>query len=202
MRNAPSTRRRTAARVAGSIGVVGVAAAVAGLGTFGTFTDSTTPVDTTVKTGVLSIALSPAAAATVPALAGGWLPGDSYTRPIDLVNDGSTPYSSVSLRSVATVSSVLDTDAENGLQLEVRSCSKAWDVVGAGYACSGDVTDFYAGRVVMDEVLQGAATLTPGGVDHLLVTAFLPGTAGDGFQRASSDLSFVFTATQRDGAAR
>jgi hypothetical protein len=197
-----STRRRTTAKMLGSVGVVGAAAAVAGLATFGTFTDSTTPVVTEVDTGVLSIALFPGRAATVPAVSGGWLPGDTYTRPIDLVNDGTTAYGSVTLSSVADVSSLLDTDTEHGLQLAIQSCSQAWDVVGAGYSCAGTVTDFYSGPIVTEHALEGAASLTAGGVDHLLVTATLPETADDRFQRAESDLSFEFTAIQRGGTAR
>ena len=54
--------RRTRARIAASVVVLGAAASVAGLGTFGTFTDSTTPVVSRLDTGVLSIALTEAAA--------------------------------------------------------------------------------------------------------------------------------------------
>ncbi|MGY1624195.1 hypothetical protein ACI789_18510 [Geodermatophilus sp. SYSU D00965] len=197
-----TARRNTAKKIVGTISVVGATAAVAGLGTFGTFTDSTTPVDTSVATGVVSIALSPAREATVPVVSGGWVPSDTYARPMDLVNDGTTAYGSVSLRSVATASSALDTDRASGLQLTVRSCSQAWDVAGSGYSCAGDVTDFYSGPIVLDQALDGAASLAPGGVDHLLVTAHLPAGADDRFQGASSELSFVFTAVQRGGTAR
>jgi hypothetical protein len=197
-----SSRRNRGRKVLGSLGVLGAAAAVAGLSTFGDFTDSTTPVVANASTGVLSITLSPARTATVPAVSGGWLPGDSFTRPIDLVNDGTLPYSSVSLSSVATRSSILDTDAVNGLQLTIQSCSQSWDVVGAGYSCAGAVTDFYTGPIVANDSLEGATSLSPGGVDHLLVTASLPATADNGFQQAESDLSFAFTAVQRDGTAR
>ena len=44
-----TTRTRTARKVLGSLGVLGAAAAVAGLGTFGTFTDSTAPLNASVK---------------------------------------------------------------------------------------------------------------------------------------------------------
>ena len=42
---------------------------------------------------------------------------------INLVDDGSAPLASVSLATVATSSSILDTDPTNGLQMTVTSCS-------------------------------------------------------------------------------
>ena len=72
------TRRVTVARLVGSVGVLGAAAAVAGTGTFGAFTDSTTPVNTDVAAGTVSVTLSPAANyRTVPMTPEGLLPGDS-----------------------------------------------------------------------------------------------------------------------------
>ncbi|NEK59898.1 hypothetical protein GCU56_18750 [Geodermatophilus sabuli] len=198
-----SNSRRTTAKIIGSIGVVGAVAAVAGLGTFGTFTDSTTPVDTGVKSGVLSLDLGmPAHTANVPFVPGGLLPGDAATDPIDLVNSGTVPLSSVSLKVVATTSSVLDTDTVNGLQLTVTSCSDPWTVAGTGYTCAGSVTDLYSGPIVMDAPLLGAESLEAGGRDHLLISAALPVSAGDTFQNAKTVLSFVFTGTQRGGTAR
>ncbi|MFW3172305.1 hypothetical protein [Geodermatophilus sp. CPCC 206100] len=196
----PAHRTR---RVIGSIGVLAAAAAVAGLGTYGTFTDSTTPVDTEVDTGVVSIALSPAAnQATVPFVSGGWVPGDDAQVVIDLVNDGDAPLSAVTLALRAPSSSVLDSDSTHGLQMVVESCSLPWEVSGAGYRCAADVESFYTGPVVMDRALSGARALAPGGVDHLRAAVTLPATAGNGFQDASSVLEFVFTGVQRDGTDR
>src|SRR3954470_14503087 len=92
----PNTRK-----VVGSIAIVGAAAAVAGMGTFGTFTDSTTPVDTTIQAGNLSINVNQTGYA-VPVTTAGFLPGDSITRAVTLVNDGSAQLSSVSFASTAT----------------------------------------------------------------------------------------------------
>ncbi|MGY1823929.1 hypothetical protein [Geodermatophilus sp. SYSU D00079] len=201
--SSPAPARRTGARITGSIAVVAAAAAVAGLGTFGTFTDSTTPVQTQVDTGVLSIALSAAVEeATVPFVAGGWVPGDRHQTVMDLVNDGTVALSSVSLAIGATESSLLDDDAHHGLQLLLESCSSSWDAVGDSYTCAGEVATFYAGPVVVDEELDGAASLAPGGVDHLRATVTLPDSAGNDFQDASSAFEFVFSGVQRDGADR
>jgi hypothetical protein len=201
--HAVPARRRTAAKVVASLGVVGATVAIAGLGTFGSFTDSTTPVESNVETGTISINLSPAAMyASVPVTTGGFLPGDRSSTPFDLVNDGDVAWDSVTFTSWATTSSVLDSDPVNGLQLTVRSCSTAWTVVGSGYSCGGAVRDFYSGPIIMDQALAGAASLEPGQVDHLLATIDFPSTAGDAHKNKVSQLAFGFTAVQRDGAAR
>ena len=93
----------TARKVVGSLGVLGTAAAVAGMGTFGGFTDSTAPVATTIQSGTLSIDVSQQGYA-VPVTTTGFLPGDSLTRAVNLVNDGNSPLGSVTLSSSATVS--------------------------------------------------------------------------------------------------
>jgi hypothetical protein len=200
----PTSGRVTAARIVASLGVLGATAAIASLGTFGTFSDTTAPVDTTVDSGVISIDLAQAGAGMVPFAGGGMLPGDSRAFPVDLVNSGNSALGSVSLTSSATVSSVLDSDPVNGLQLTVESCSQAWTDTGSGYACAATKKPFYSGRMVVgNQPLSGAASLVPGGVDHLLLAASLPSSAStDAFQGASSSLRFVFTGVQRGGSAR
>ncbi len=201
----PGSGRRTAARTIATIGVLGATAAIAGLGTFGTFTDSTTPVETTVDSGVVSIELSEAGGAGMVPFDGGlMLPGDSRTFPVDLRNSGDTSLGSVTLGSWARHSSALDSDPVNGLQLKVDSCSQAWTESASGYTCTGTVRGLYSGpMVVTGRPLAGAASLVPGAVDHLLLTAALPDTASaDAFEGATSSLSFVFTGVQRGGSAR
>ena len=56
--DAASARRSSVTKAVASLGVLAAAAAVAGLGSFGAFTDSTTPVQADVDTGVLSINLT------------------------------------------------------------------------------------------------------------------------------------------------
>lgn len=196
--------RVTAARLVASLGVLGATAAIASLGTFGTFSDTTSPVDTTVATGVVSIDVAEAGAGLVPFAGGLMLPGDSRTFPVDLVNSGNTALSSVTLGSWATASSVLDTDPVNGLQLKVDSCSQAWTDTGSGWTCGGTKTSSYTGpMMVASHALTGSSSLTAGGVDHLLLTAQLPSTAStDAYEGATSSVSFVFTGTQRAGASR
>jgi hypothetical protein len=198
-------RRHSAVTIVGAITAVGAAVAVAGLGTFGGFTDSTSPVGTKVDTGVLSIDVSAPGGSTALPFGGGLLlAGDSRTHRIDLVNDGSTALSSVTLKSWATSSSVLDSDPVNGLQLTVESCSVSWVDTGSDFSCSGSERSFYAGPIVAtNQPLAGAASLVAGGTDHLLLTATLPTSAtGDAFEGAESGLNFMFTGAQRSGGAR
>jgi hypothetical protein len=195
----------TARKVVGSLGVLGTAAAVAGLGTFGNFTDSTTPVTTTIQSGTLSINLTQQGYA-VPVSTTGFLPGDSMTRAVNLVNDGNSALGSVTLSSAATASSVLTTDTVNGLQLTVKKCSVAWTQGGTAsaptYTCSGTETLIGTAPAVTTMAINGAASLTAGGTDYLTFAISLPTSADNTFQGKSASLSLTFTGTQRTGTAR
>jgi hypothetical protein len=197
----PTAHRSAAAKVVGSLGVLSAAAAVAGLGAFGSFTDSSTPVVVTTQAGVVSVDLTAAdGGASVPLAFDSMVPGSSAKQAVNLVNDGTSALSSVSLATRATSSSLLDTDAVNGLQTSVQSCSVAWS---ATWTCAGDLrTVLAAGPVVRSGALTAPLSLTAGATDHLAVTVALPSTAGDAFKQQASNLSLVFTAVQRDGAAR
>ncbi|RBY86932.1 TasA family protein [Blastococcus sp. TF02A-26] len=202
-----STRTRKASttrKVLGSLGVLGATAAVAGLGTFGTFTDSTTPISTDVASGTVKINLANPGAA-IPASTTNFVPGDAMTRAVTLTNTGTSALSTVTLGTTATVSSVLNTDA-NGLKLTVRSCTVPWTQAGTAtaptYTCGGTVTDFGTTPVVSNRTLAGLNSLTAGGTDHLTFTISLPETAGNDLQGKSSTLSLVFTGTQRAAGAR
>ncbi|MGY1604542.1 hypothetical protein [Geodermatophilus sp. SYSU D00815] len=197
-------RARTTKRVAGSVAVLGVAAAVAGLGTYSTFTDSTSPVGTQVDTGVLSLSLtSGGVAATQPFAGGALMAGDSISEVLDLVNDGTTAFGSVTMRMTATSSSILDRDATHGLQLRVQSCTQPWSGGKGAFSCPGTRSTVYSGPVVVTEDLTGAASLAPGGTDHLLLTASLPESAnGSAYQGQASTLSLTFEGVQRAGGDR
>jgi Camelysin metallo-endopeptidase len=201
-----STRSNGNARkIVASVGVLGAAVAVAGLGTFGSFTDSTTPIATTVATGTVSINVTQPGA-TIPVTTSGFVAGDSISRAVDLVNDGTAALSQVSLASVATVPSILTTDATNGLQLTVESCTVAWTQGGTAqsptHSCSGGSSTLYAGRAVMNNPLAGLSSLQAGGVDHLKLTISLSPSADNTFMNQSSTLGLTFTGTQRTGSAR
>ena len=206
--NATTARTRTARKVIGSLGVLGAAAAVAGLGTFGTFTDSTAPLNASVNTGTLSINLTAANdTGTLNMAATNVVPGDSLSRSVDLVNDGTANFSGLTLNTVAstaTKGSVLNTDQVNGLKLTVKSCSVPWTKPAATtYACSGVTKTLVNDTAAVGTVgLPTPASLTSGGKDHLVVTLALPTSAGNEFQGQSSALSLTFGGTQADGTTR
>ncbi len=206
--NATTARTRTARKVIGSLGVLGAAAAVAGLGTFGTFTDSTAPLNASVNTGTLSINLTAANdTGTLTMTAGNFVPGDSLSRSVNLVNDGTTNFSALNLvtaASDATKTSLLNTDAVNGLKVSVKSCSLPWTKPTATtYACSGVTKDLVTNApAVSGNILPNVASINAGGTDHLVVTLALPTEAGNQFQGLSSALSLTFGGTQADGTSR
>jgi hypothetical protein len=200
-----TTKSANARKVVGSLGVIGAAAAVAGLGTFGGFTDSTTPVATTISSGTLSINLTQQGF-TVPASTTGFVPGDSLTRAVNLVNDGGSALGSVTLNTTVASPSILTTDTANGLQLAVKACSVPWTQAGtaaaATYTCSGTERLLGTGPAVSNTVLSNPASLAVGGTDYLTFSISLPATADNSFQGKSAALSLTFSATQRTGTAR
>lgn len=200
------TTTRTARKVIGSLGILGAAAAVAGLGTFGTFTDSTAPLNASVNTGTLSINLTPANdTGTLSMTAAGFIPGDSLSRSVNLVNDGSSAFSSLSLTGAVTgTANALTTDMNNGLKLSVQACSVPWTKPTATtYTCPGTTKAMVTNAPATGAtVLPTPASLTSGGVDHLVVTLALPTTAGNEFQGLSSSLALTFGGTQANGTAR
>src|SRR3954451_14223484 len=179
----------TARKVVGSLGVLGAAAAVAGLGTFGTFTDSSTPIASTIASGTLDIDVTQQGF-TVPATTSNFVPGDSLTRAVNLVNDGSSALGSVTLSTTVASPSVLTTDTTNGLQLAVKSCSVPYTQAGtasaATYTCSGTERVLASGPAVSNYTLSNPASLTPGATDYLTFAISLPTSADNTFQGKSA----------------
>ena len=191
----------TARKVVGSLGVIGAAAAVAGMGTFGTFTDSTAPVTSTVASGTVDINLTGGEALAVTTA--GFVPGDSLTRPVNLINNGTSPLASILLQSTVATPSVLTTDAANGLQLAVKSCAVVWTAgPNNSWTCSSGERTLASGGAVGNKVLDNPASLAAGASDNLAVTISLPTSADNTFQGKTATLSLTFTGTQRTGTAR
>ena len=202
-----TSRTRTTRKVLGSLGIIGAAAAVAGMGTFGTFTDSTAPLNASVTSGTLSLDLNATnSTATLPLTAAGFVPGDSISRSVDLVNSGNLGFAGLALNSTATTSSLLDTDKTNGLQLTVKSCPVDWtETVNAGvatYTCAGTTATLVNGSAVTTSFQPSLASVKPGGTDHLVVTLTLPTSADNTFQGKTSALSISFTGSQKTGTNR
>src|SRR3954452_23716121 len=157
-----------------SVAVLGAAASIAGLGTFATFTSSTAA-SHTVSSGTVTIALGATGASTnrLTVGASAIAPGDTIQRSVDLINSGSLDLASVTLTTNATTSSLLDTDATNGLQMVIDKCSVAWTESGPPYTytCGGSTTSLVASRAVIGSgiSLGSLAALTAGGTDRLRV---------------------------------
>ena len=189
-----------------SLAVIAAAASIAGLGTFATFTSSTNATHT-VSSGTVTVALGAAGAAnrlTVNATA--VAPGDTIQRAFDLSNSGSIDLASApTLTTTASPTSLLDTDATNGLQMVIDKCSVAWTESGTApaytYTCGGTSSSVLASRAVIGSAvaLSNVTDLVSAnsGPDHLRLTLTLPSGAGNTFQNLSSTLTYTFNGTQR-----
>jgi spore coat-associated protein N len=191
-------------KVVASIAVLGAAAGIAGLGTFATFT-STTSASHTVSSGTVTIALGATGASTnrLNVNASAIAPGDTIQRSVDLIDQGTLDLASVTLTTTASPSSLLDTDATNGLQMVIDRCSAAWTESGSApaytYTCSGSTSTVLASRAVIGSglSLSNLSATTAGNTDHLRVTLTFPSGAGNTLQNQSSTISYAFTGTQR-----
>ncbi len=195
-------RLSLAAKLLASLAVLGVAAGIAGLGTYASFTSSTSAQAQNLSSGTVSLTLGSTDRLTVSA--SNLVPGDTIERAVDLTNNGSAGTSSVGSITVttnATTSSLLDTDATNGLQMQIDNCSTTWTEAGPPYTytCSGTQTVALASTQVIgaNAALANMSSVTAGNTDHLRVTLTLPTTAGNSFQGLSSVIDYAFTAEQR-----
>src|SRR5437899_5632607 len=187
-----------------TVAVLGATTHCWGLGTFATFTRSTSA-SHTVASGTVTIALGATGASTnrlnVDATA--IAPGDTIQRSVDLIDQGTLNLASVTLTTTATTSSVLDTDATNGLQMVIDKCSQAWTESGPPYTytCGGSTSSVPSSRAVIQTrvTLSNLNSLTTGNTDHLRVTLTFPSGAGNSFQNKSSTIQYTFTGTQRAG---
>lgn len=124
-------------------------------------------------------------------------------RSFDLINNGSQNFASATLTSTATVSSALDTDTTNGLQMVIDKCSVAWTEGGTPpgytYTCGGSTSTVLASAPVIGSslALSNLGVLTAGTTDHLRLTLTFPSGAGNTMQNLSSTIQYTFSATQR-----
>jgi spore coat-associated protein N len=204
--------RQTAARptmhkLLATVAVLGAAASIAGLGTYATWT-STTSENHTITSGTVTIALGATGAATnrLNVGASGLAPGDTIQRSVDLTNSGTIDLAGVTLTTTASPSSLLDTDATNGLQMVVDKCSVPWTEAGPPftYTCGGTTTPVLASRAAIGSnlLLSPLSATTAGGTDHLRVTLTLPSGAPNTLQNQSSTITYAFTGTQRAAASK
>ena len=192
-----------------SLAVISAAASIAGLGTFATFTSSTSA-SQSVSSGTVTIALGATGASTnrLTVGASNIAPGDTIQRSVDLIDSGSIDLASITLTTNATTSSLLDTDATNGLQMVIDRCSNAWTEGGTApaytYTCSGATSTVLASRAIVGTnlALSNLSALTNGVTDHIRVTLSFPSAAPNSFQSQSSTIQYTFTGTQRAGTSK
>lgn len=191
----------------GYVALAIAAVATAVLGTVSTFTSGQSRGQTSQSgTFVFNLA-DPSSGATFATGISGLAPGDFADRLVTLTNSGSIYFSSVTLGVSSVTTSLLDSDAVNGLTLQVDNCSTAWTQASNTVAatCGGTLTSLTAATPLSTLKSTGPsytgnlAALT-GGTDYLRFHYALPavssGTAG-----LSSTLTYAFTATQAAGGA-
>jgi spore coat-associated protein N len=206
-RGRPTTARSTAQKLLATLAIVGAAASIAGLGTYATWT-STTSENHTISSGTVTIALGATGAATnrLNVGASALAPGDTVQRSVDLTNSGSIDLAGVTLTTTASPSSLLDTDAANGLQMVIDKCSVAWTEAGPPYtySCSGATSSVLASRAVIGSTLSlsNLGVTAPGATDHLRVTLTLPSGAPNSLQNQNSTITYAFTGTQRTATSK
>lgn len=137
----------------------------------------------------------------------GFFPGKSVERILTLSTPSGTEFEAVTLTTEAGVTSLLDSDPVDGLQLSIDACSVPWQSEGIGesasFSCRGAVTLVLARRAVIGTAipLNGLSVTKPGGVDYLRLTLLLPVSADNRFQGQSSRITHSFQGTSRQQAA-
>jgi spore coat-associated protein N len=195
-------------RLALSIALILVAVALAGVGAFAAFTSSAS-VSQSITSGAVTIALGATGTADnrLNVAATGVVPGDTIQRAVNVSNTGNQDFASITLTTAASTSSLLDTDATDGLQMVMERCSVAWTEGGSApaytYTCSGTTSTVLSSRAVIGSSLSlSNLGLTAGTTNHLRVTLTLPSTAGNTLQGLTSVIAYTFTGTQRAATSK
>jgi spore coat-associated protein N len=195
-------------RLALSIALILVAVALAGVGAFAAFTSSAS-VSQSIASGTVKIALGATGTADnrLNIAATGVVPGDTIQRAVNVSNTGNQDFASITLTTAASTSSLLDTDATDGLQMVIERCSVAWTEGGSApaytYTCSGTTSSVLSSRAVIGSSLSlSNLGLTAGTTNHLRVTLTLPSTAGNTLQGLTSVIAYTFTGTQRAATSK
>lgn len=201
-----------------SLAAVGAAASIATMGTFATFTDTASSTTGNISTGTVDINLGASGANNRLSIgATGLVPGDTLQRRAVLTNAGSEDLASVSLTTAAGTSSILDTDATDGLQMKIERCTNGTWTESAStpytYTCdllpgtglnNGTRGTVLAHRSVIGSTMSLASmgSLTSGGSDDVVITLDLPTSAGNSFQNKTSTIVYTFNATQRAATSK
>lgn len=199
--------------VVGISGLALLAIARAGSG-WSVFQSSTTPISQNVSSATIQISLSGSGSSGSLSIgAQNLVAGDTIQREVIVTNTGTGSIGSITL-SIAGPSqpNALVTDATNGLQAEMQTCSSGnWNATqlpdgGYSYTCSGNVNTIVAPGPISSftsgVALPGSiGKLAPGSSIPLLVTLTLPTSAPNSMQGLSTSLTYTFVATQAIGGA-
>ncbi|MEA2662384.1 MAG: spore coat-associated protein [Chloroflexota bacterium] len=147
------------------------------------FTAMTTNPGNQFGSATLTAGNDKSAAASLVSLAN-MVPGDTASRTVTLTNTGNVGFTYTGAAS-ATASTLLWSDATNGLQVTVKR----------------GATTLYSGPLKTMS-LPASATIAAGATDALTLDFSLPTSADNTFQSLTQDFTITYTATQLAGAAR
>ena len=164
-------------------------------GTWSTYTAAATRSQTVTTPPLNSVGLATAQSTdAVPYSISGLSPGGTADYLLNIRNDGTSPPDIGTLVTTSS-STLLDTDATNGLHVELDRCSTVWQQssIAAAATCNGSQTTILASTALA--TLNGAsATLTSsglsslssGGLDHLRVHFSVPSGAPGSYSTLTS----------------
>lgn len=128
----------------------------------------------------------------------GLVPGRAIERTLPVSNRSHDSFDVITLRTLATTSSLLDSDPVNGLQFSIEACSVPWtredSTLGTSYSCPGRQAVVLRQRPIIGHVqLEGLSAISPRGTDYLRLTTLLPSSADNRFQGQTSQIRYSFT---------
>jgi spore coat-associated protein N len=178
------------------LGILAVAGCIGGAAGGILFAKALRVGDAAADTGTVGIAFGRVNRLHVGAV--GLAPGDRMERPFNLKKVGKAPVNVVTLTTTASITSALDSDPVNGLQLRIDKCPGRWAKIGRRvYACHGEIQSVVPWRPVVGTSvpLENIPELQLRNQKvHLLLTLMLPQTAPIALENQTSSLSYTFTA--------
>ncbi len=205
-----------------SLLILGGVTSAVGFGTFASFTATTDNPGNVFAAGTLTMSTSSAGASFTTL--SNMIPGDSKADLLTIQSTGSEDMT-YTLTTTASASSLLDTNAANGLQLYMQRCSVAWTGSGQSATCGGtaaDVIGTSAAPVPVIGATRAMGNLCDSGADaqratrgnscsngsisvkdsdYLKIRVSLPSAAPNTFQGLSSTIAFTWDGTQVAGGS-
>lgn len=170
------SRKHMSARRLSAVGLATTAAVVVtGAGVYAVLSataSNTTP--QTATSGTLKLTLADSGSAGFASAVANLVPGQAAHRYVALTNGGSLAASGLKLSVADGTPSKLSTDAAEGLQVTVTSCTAAWTT--ADGTCSGTAAVELTSPLAALGTAQAFAdgTMAAGEVKHLKVSVALP----------------------------